>query len=259
MPTRVRPRSYRYAFAANELLANVQQPSHQPAPKMFLSTFDVNWQNIREVAMLDSGASSHVLCSDAPVTDKQIATAPITVIHLDGDTTTSTYDDNLDLPQLPRAARRCHILPAIKQSLISVVKCCEAGCEVKFIKWGVRIEIRYRGRIVLEGALNKRTGLWMVHITRIFTPTVIKQEASNTVHARPSSPTSVTNFNKVKSTAPTSSPAHKSPTAVAITHTLRNLLVQDFTNSNYATSTTQSTHLLSNLQATCDKQPPWQS
>ena len=203
--TRAPPRSYKYVFAANELLANVQQPSHQPTPNMLLSTFNVNRHNIREWAILDSGASSHFLCLDAPVTNKQIANDPITVIQPDGYTMTSTHDSDLDLPQLPRAARRCHILPAIKQSLISVVKLCEAGCEVKFIKWGVGIEIRYRGRIVLEGALNKRTGLWMVPLTKQERPPVIKQEASSVLTTRPSSPTSVTNFNEATSNESTSS------------------------------------------------------
>ena len=77
----------------------------------------------------------------------------------------STHTGDLDLPQLQQAARRCHILPAIKHSLISVLKLCEAGCEVKFINWGVGIEISYRGRLVIEGSLNKRTGLWIVLLT----------------------------------------------------------------------------------------------
>ena len=158
--------SHRYAQAANELLANIQVPTNQPAPNMLLSTYDVNRENIKEWAILDSGASSHFLCLDAPVTNKQPATNPITVMQPDGDAMVSTHTGDLDLPQLPKAARRFHILPAIKHSLISVVKLCEAGCEVKFIKWGVGIEIRYRGRLVMEGSLNKRTGLWMVPLTQ---------------------------------------------------------------------------------------------
>ena len=132
---------------------------------MLLSTYDVNQENIKEWAILDSGASSHFLCLDAPVTNKQPATNPITIVQPDGDVMVSTHTGDLDLPQLPQAARRCHILPAIKYSLISVVKLCEAGCEVKFIKWGVGIETRYRGRLAMEGSLNKRTGLWMVPLT----------------------------------------------------------------------------------------------
>jgi hypothetical protein len=112
------------------------------------------------------GASSHFLCLDAPVTNKQLATNPITLMQPDGDTMVSTHTGDLDLPQLPQAARRCHILPAIKHSLILVVKLCEAGCKVKFMKWGVGIEIRYRGRLVMECLLNKRTGLWMVPLPR---------------------------------------------------------------------------------------------
>ena len=48
---------------------------------------------------------------------------------------------------------------------MSVVKLCEAGCEVKFVKWGVEIETRYKGQLVLKESLNKLTGIFMVALT----------------------------------------------------------------------------------------------
>ena len=131
--------SYRYVFAVNELLVNIQEPTNQPAPNMLLSTFDINRENIKEWAILDLGASSNFLFLDAPVTTKQIAINPITVLQPDGDTMVSTHMGDLDLSQLPQAAHRGHILPVIKHSLIMVVKLCKTGCEVKFVKWGVGI------------------------------------------------------------------------------------------------------------------------
>jgi hypothetical protein len=139
MPSPVYSQSYTYAYATNKLLENIQQPTTKPASNMLLSTFDVDQGNIKSWAILDSGASSYFLCLDAPVTNKQIAKKTITVLQPDRDTMSSTHEGDLNLPQLPRAARRCHIILAIKHSLIYVVKLCEAGCEVKFIKWGVGI------------------------------------------------------------------------------------------------------------------------
>ena len=83
----------------------------------------------------------------------------------------STHMGDLDLPQLSKAARRCHILPTIKHSLILVVQLYEAGCKVKFVKWGVGIDLRYRDQLVLKGSLNKRNGLWMVPLTHTKTLT----------------------------------------------------------------------------------------
>jgi hypothetical protein len=99
----------------------------------------MNRQNIREWVILDLGASSHSLCLDASVTNKQLADDPITVIQPDGDTMMSTHVGDPDLPQLSNAARMYHINPDTEQSLISVVKLCEVGCKVKVIKWGVGI------------------------------------------------------------------------------------------------------------------------
>ena len=106
---------------------------------MLLSTYDVNRENIKEWAILDLGASSNFLFLDAPVTTKQIAINPITVLQPDGDTIFLTPMGDLYLPQPPQAARRCQTLPAMKLSLISFVKLCKAGYEVKFVKWGAGI------------------------------------------------------------------------------------------------------------------------
>ena len=159
---------------------------------MLLSTFDVDQGNIKSWAILDSGASSYFLCLDAPVTNKQIAKKTITVLQPDRDTMSSTHEGDLNLPQLPRAARRCHIILAIKHSLIYVVKLCEAGCEVKFIKWGVGIWVRHRGRLVLNGSLNKRTSLCMVpaaYTTPPESPSDHQTKSSSQFHMTPSGTT----------------------------------------------------------------------
>ena len=104
---------------------------HHPPQNMHLSTVDINLKNIKEWAILDSGASSHFLVVGAPVTNKQVSVAPISVTIPDGDQVHSTHIEDLDMPQLPKITRECHIIPeSASYSLISVLKLCEAGCEV---------------------------------------------------------------------------------------------------------------------------------
>ena len=125
---------------------------------MHLSTVDINLKNIKEWEILDSGASSHFLVVGAPVTNKQVAVAPISVTPPDGDQVHSTHIGDLDMPQLPKSGRECHIIrDLVSYSLISVMKLCEAGCEVSFTKWGIGVEVRYRGQTITKVSKCTRT------------------------------------------------------------------------------------------------------
>ena len=95
---------------------------------MHLSTVDINRKNTREWAILDSGASSHFLVVGAPVTNKKVLVAPISVTLPYGDQVHSTHIGDLDMQQLPKSARECHIIPDLASySLISVVKLRKEG------------------------------------------------------------------------------------------------------------------------------------
>ena len=87
------------------------------------------------------------------------------------------------MPQLPKSARECHIIPDLASySLISVVKLCEAGCEVSFTKWSIGVEVRYRGQKIIKGSKCTRTGLWMVPLSSppdTTTTSRIKQQSTN--------------------------------------------------------------------------------
>ena len=150
---------------------------------MHLSTVDITLKNIKEWAILDSGASSHFLVVGAPVSKKQVAVAPISVTLPDGDQVHSTHIGDLDMPKLPKSARECHIIPDLASySLISVVKLWEAGCEVSFTKWGIGVEVRYRVQLFIKGSKCTRTGLWMVPLssrTDTTTSSIIKQPSTN--------------------------------------------------------------------------------
>ena len=94
----------RFTPVANHLIAN-NQPLYHPPQNMHLSTLDINLKNIREWEILDSGASSHFLVIGAPVTNKQVAVAPISDTLTDGDQVHSTHKGDLDMTQFPKSAR----------------------------------------------------------------------------------------------------------------------------------------------------------
>ena len=83
------------------------------------------------MGILDSGASSHFLLTDAHCTNIMTATESIKVQLLNGTQVKSSYTTELDTPQLPVKARKAHIVPGLAtHSLVSVVKLCNAGCRV---------------------------------------------------------------------------------------------------------------------------------
>ena len=130
-----------------------------------LSTINLNQHNIHEWAILDSGATSHFLLTTAPTTNKKAALNPLHVTMPDGNQVQSTHTCELDIPQLPANARDDHIVPGLAaHSLLSIVKLCNAGCDVTLSK--IKCEVKYRGRLVMRGSKYTRTGLWFVNIDR---------------------------------------------------------------------------------------------
>ena len=114
---------------------------HQPPTKFgyaaqaLLNTIDFDKEDIKNWAILDSGATSHFLVADAPAHDVTKATTPITVQLPNGERINSTHTCNLPIPELPASARIAHVMPGLaSHSLLSVVKLCNAGCDVAFTK-----------------------------------------------------------------------------------------------------------------------------
>jgi hypothetical protein len=78
-----------------------------------------------------------------------------------------THEAELDLPCLPRAARRVHIVPALSTaSLLSIGQLCDAGCCVTFD--AASMTVHFNDRVLLTGARTPSTGLW--HLSLSFTP-----------------------------------------------------------------------------------------
>ena len=142
----------------------MQKGKYAEAANSLLSTINIDNKNIHDWAILDSGATSHFLVTKAPTKDRQIANSPLQVRLPDGARVASTHTCTLDIPQLPEHAKLGHIIPGLaSHSLLSVVRLCNAGCDVIFTK--IECIVKYRGRTVLRGKKCTRTGLWMVPIS----------------------------------------------------------------------------------------------
>ena len=83
-----------------------------------------------------------------------------------GEKASSTHAGFVDVSGLPTAARNAHVIPGIKHSLLSIVRLCNAGCGVIFDKWGVSVEVRYNGKILMKGGKSMINGLCYVPITQ---------------------------------------------------------------------------------------------
>ena len=80
--------------------------------------------------------------------NKRIADRPLRVTLPNGDTISSSHVGELDLPLIPSGGRVAHDVPGLaSHSLVSVVKLCNAGCQVD-VK-DISCEIRYRGKTIV--------------------------------------------------------------------------------------------------------------
>ena len=98
------------------------------------------------------------------MTNIRPASNPLSVKIPNGQSVASTHTCELNLPNLPQNARMGHILPGLaSHSLVSVVRLCNAGCDVEFTKIGCTV--KHQGRVVLKGNKCTKTGLWMIPIS----------------------------------------------------------------------------------------------
>ena len=122
-------------YASNTFPANSQEHSSTHLPTSLLNIYDVRKKNRKDWAVLDSGATSHFLVIDAPATKVTPAENPVTITIPDGSTLKSTHVRELDLPQLPMAAKIGHVIPGLaSRSLMSVVQLTDSGYGVYFLK-----------------------------------------------------------------------------------------------------------------------------
>ena len=128
------PYKYGYAQVANSML----------------KTINFNFKDINDRAILDVGATSHVLVTYASAKGIPLATSPITVTIPDGSKLFFlTHKRTLNLPQLYNAAQTGHVISVVPlYSLMPVVAPYNVGCKVSFDTIGIIV-----------------TGLWMAPVT----------------------------------------------------------------------------------------------
>jgi len=120
------------------------------AAQSLLKTVDFKVEDLKNWAILDSGARSRFLITNAPVIDIIPATTPMVIQIPNGERVMSTHTCNLDMPHLSKPARQGHIMPGLaSHSLLSVAKLCDAGCTVEFTMIGCNIT--YRGKQIVCG------------------------------------------------------------------------------------------------------------
>ncbi len=149
----------------NDVIFNCSFPTpthnYAFAAAVLLKTISTNAETTKRWAILNSGATSHFLTTNAPATNICAATVPLVACLLNGERVQSTHTCTLDLPKLPATARNAHIIPGLaSHSLLSIVTMCNAGCTITFTKIGCSIV--YHGRTVICGHKCTRTGLWMI-------------------------------------------------------------------------------------------------
>jgi hypothetical protein len=86
----------------------------------------------------------------------------------------STHEADLDIPNLPGAARHVHLVPALKSmSLISIGQLCNAGCNVTFD--ATIIQVHYNDQPILTGTRWPDTKLWHLDLAQSPSPAYLPQ------------------------------------------------------------------------------------
>lgn len=107
----------------------------------------------------DTGCSAHFCTPTHSLVNVQRTDVPVQIRIPDGTCMESTHHGELDIPALPVAARRAHIVPALTgQSLISIGQLCDAGCDVSFN--ATSVDIQLRGTPIFSGTRTPDTKLW---------------------------------------------------------------------------------------------------
>ena len=91
----------------------VNQSNYKQAANSLLKTVDFSIDDVKRWAILDSGATSNFLITDAPADDEQDAVTPIRASLPDGTQVLSTKTCKLQLRSLPPQARLAHKMPSL--------------------------------------------------------------------------------------------------------------------------------------------------
>jgi hypothetical protein len=91
---------------------------------------------------------------------------PIGIANPNGTIMFSTHAAELDLPNLPLAARRVNIVPALStSSLLSIGQLCDSGCVV-IIFDDTTVSFNLDNKRILAGLCQPTTGLWHLSLVQ---------------------------------------------------------------------------------------------
>ncbi len=116
----------------------------------------------------DTGATSIFIQQGVPVPNLQVTVRPLTVNLPDGKQVRSTHTCDVNVPGLPKPLIGQVIPDLAMASLFGIRPLCNAGCVVVFHK--DRVEVRYKGNIILIGQRNPSTELWTLPIAPRMNP-----------------------------------------------------------------------------------------
>ena len=88
----------------------------------------------------------------AHIVNKRVTDKPIEITNPNGTVMYSTHEAELNLPQLPPAARHVRIVPSLSthDSLLSMGQLCDAGCKITFTATTVHVRLNStRSRCVI--------------------------------------------------------------------------------------------------------------
>jgi hypothetical protein len=141
-------------------------PSHNYAlaASILFKMINTDAEIIKQWAILDSGATSHFLMTNAPATNILPTAVPIVARVPNGNLVHSMHVSMLIIPSLPPNAHAAHIILGLtSQSLLSIMTMCNAGCTVILTKIGCTIV--YCGQTIVCSHKCIRTVLWIIPLT----------------------------------------------------------------------------------------------
>jgi hypothetical protein len=114
-------------------------------------------------AVIDTGCSATYITCSTPHIHHEVANPSVKVTLPNGETLQSSHTARVQLhPSLPEIARRAHIFPSLKHSLISVGQLSDSGCTATFTANGVAIA--YQGKTIITGNRSPTNNLWYINL-----------------------------------------------------------------------------------------------
>ncbi len=143
---------------------------------------------------IDSGATSNFVCKELDLPKDGVSNKE--VFLPDNSKLKTSHKTKQSFEQLLDTAREAHILPGLKQSLLSVNKMSEIGYTTIFNPGEEGVSIHKKGTLtittskppVLQGCESNQEKLWTVSANKM---TKISEEANN-VYSLPSIPQTIT-------------------------------------------------------------------